>query len=80
MTPGRRLHLGEQVIDECRHFVLVVCWPPAVVDPGIGQWGVLRWPDEHPTGTDALQRIPLAPAFDVDQLTGFGPIGRDLGD
>jgi hypothetical protein len=80
MAPGRRIHLGEQILEECRQVVAVVCLPPAIVNPGIRK-GLLRRRDGQRTiVTGALHRIVLAPAFDVNDLTGFGPVSHDLGD
>lgn len=80
MTPGRRIHFGEQVIKERRHVVAVVFLPSAVVNPGIRQRILRRWHGKYPVSTHALGRVTLAPTLDVDDLTGFGPIGQQLGD
>ena len=80
MASGRRIHLGEQILEECRQVVAVVCLPPAVVNPGIRK-GLLRRRDGQRTiVTGALHHIVFAPAFDIHDLAGFGPIGHDLGD
>ena len=80
MTPGRRVHLGEQIVEERRHVLEMTCLPPAVVDPGIGQCLTWLWRREGPIRTEAPQRITVASAFDVDKLTSLGPIGHEYGD
>ena len=80
MAPGRRFHLGEQVLEECRHVAAMLCLPPTVVNPGIGQRLTWRGHRDGPIGADAPQRITVTSAFDVHKLTGFGPIGHDLSD
>lgn len=80
MTSGRRIHFGEQVIEKCRQVIAVVCLPPAVVNPGIRKSLLRRRRGQRAIVTGALYQVVLAPAFDVDNLTGFGPIGHDLGD
>ena len=54
--------------------------PPAVVNPGIRKGLLRRWHGQRAIVTGALHQIVLAPAFDVQNLTGFGPVGHDLGD
>ena len=80
MTPGGRIHLGEQVIEERRLLVLVTRWPSAVVDPGVRQRLIRRRQRHSPIGTDAPHRVAVPPALEVDKLTGLGPIGHELGD
>jgi len=80
MTAGRRIHFGEQVVEERRQIVAVMCLPSAVVNPGVGQGILWRGHGKCPIGASALSRVALAPALDVDNLAGLGPIGHNLGD
>jgi hypothetical protein len=80
MTSGRCFHLGEQVLEERRHVVAMLCLPPTVVDPGIGQRLTWRRHGDGSIGADASHRVAVAPTFDVHKLTGFGPISHDLSD
>jgi hypothetical protein len=80
MTPGRRLHLREQVIEERRLLVLITRWPSAVVDPGIRQCLVRCRQRHSPIGAYAPYRVAVTPALEVDNLTGLGPIGHELSD
>lgn len=80
MTPGRRLHLREQVVEEHRLLVLITRRPSAVVDPGIGQRLVRRRQRHSTIGAYAPYRVTVTSALEVDNLTGLGPIGYELSD
>lgn len=80
MTSSRRLHLRKQIIEERRLFVLVTHWPSAVVNPGIRQCLIRRRQRHSTIGAYAPYRITVAPALEVDNLTGLRPIGHKLSD
>jgi len=80
MTPGRRIHLGKQVIEERRHLFEMVRLPPTVVNPGIGERFTRRWPGKGSIDTDTPNRITVAPALKIDKLTRLGPIGHKHSD
>jgi len=80
MTPGRRVHLGKQVVEERRLVVLVLRRPTAVINPCIGQRLIRRRQRQSAIGTDAPNRVPVPPALEVDNLTGLGPVSPELGD
>ena len=80
VTPGCRLHLREQVIEEHRLFVLITRWPSAVVDPGIRQCLIRRRQRHSTISAYAPYRVTVTPALEVDNLTGLGPIGHELSD